>query len=205
MEIIKEDKVDIEKLKSELEQGKTLAYPTETCYGLGCLANIPEAVEKVFGIKKRDKNKAVLVLVPDQTTAKEYLKWNSTLQRLTDKFWPGDLTVVSDLKSNMGLSKLVTSDGTLAVRVSSSPTAKKITEAVDHPLVSTSANISGSSSPYSGTEVKNIYENKDKKPDIIIDGGELDPKPSSTIVKVNGDISVIREGAVEVSQIKEFL
>ena len=77
-----------------LKKGKTMVFPTETSYGLGCDATNQEAVDKIFKIKGRKNDKPLLVVVPNVEMAKKYLVWNDLLEDLSKKYWPGPLTVV---------------------------------------------------------------------------------------------------------------
>jgi len=201
MKIINQQNINKEKIIKELQAGKIIVYPTETCYGIGCRADSSSAVDKLFAIKKRDEDKPVLVLVEDKQAAKKYINWNPRLEKLASTFWPGPLTVVAKVKDSIDLSDKVVSDQTLAIRVSPHKFAQDITKSVDFPLVSTSANISGLDSPYSIAEVEEMYKDKELQPDILIDGGSLDPTPPSTIVDTVGELEIIREGSIPTKKI----
>ncbi len=200
MKIIKQSEIDIAQIVGELKEGKTIVYPTETCYGLGCDATNAEAVEKIFAIKKRQSDKAVLVLVPDVEMVMQYVDWNEQLEELSQKYWPGPLTVVTKVKENTALPKgVLSSDNTLAFRVTEHPFAKELAEFLGKPLVSTSANISSHASPYDIESVLKMFENTDNQPDVIIDAGTLPHRSPSTIVRVeNGELSVLRQGEIVV-------
>ncbi|PSO45042.1 MAG: hypothetical protein BRC22_01580, partial [Parcubacteria group bacterium QH_9_35_7] len=127
--------------------------------------------------------------------------WNPRLEKLANTFWPGPLTVVAKVKDSVDLSNKVVSDQTLAIRVSPHKFTQDITKSVDFPLVSTSANISSLDSPYSIAEVEEMYKDKSPQPDILIDGGSLDPTPPSTIVDTVGELEIIREGSIPTENI----
>ncbi len=80
----------------ELLNGKTLVFPTETSYGLGCDATNQPAVDKIFKIKGRSSDKPLLVVVPAIEMAKKYLIWNELLEKIATRYWPGPLTVVGE-------------------------------------------------------------------------------------------------------------
>jgi len=73
MRIFDQKNCDIPSLVEELKEGKVMAYPTETCYGLGCDATNQAAVSKIFDIKKRQKKKTVLIIVSSIQMAMEYI------------------------------------------------------------------------------------------------------------------------------------
>ena len=166
-----------------LKAGKTLVYPTETVYGLGCDATNQEAVDRVFQIKQRQKDKAVLVLMSDIAMAQKYAQWNPMLEELAEKYWPGPLTVVAKvIDPNMLAKGTIAKDGTAAFRVTSHPVARQMAESLGKPLVSTSANIASMDSPYDIEEVKQMFANAKLQPDIVIDAGVLPDDLPSTIV-----------------------
>mgnify|MGYP000449917285 CR=1 FL=1 len=131
-----------------LRQSKTIVYPTETCYGLGCDATNQKAVDNIFCIKGRNKKKPLLVLVDSIKMAQIYLEWNKKIDDLTKRYWPGALTIVAKVKSNLYLSRGVISDtGFLACRFTDDVFASSIVHALGVPLVSTSANRAGGENP----------------------------------------------------------
>lgn len=196
MEIIKQENLDIGQIVTELKNGATLVYPTETCYGLGCDANNTEALDKIFKIKNRQKNKSVLVLVPDLAMILPYIEWNSTLQNLADKYWPGPMTIVVQTKPECPLIKgVVNEDGTIAFRVTSHHLALEISKKLNSPLVSTSANIAELESPYDIESVLKMFSDSVLQPDFVIDAGTLPHQSPSTVVRVKNDkLEVLRQG-----------
>lgn len=79
-----------------LKHGKVIIFPTETSYGLGCDASNQKAVDRIFKIKKRRSQKALLVIVATMEEAKKYLVWNALAEKLARKYWPGPLTIVGE-------------------------------------------------------------------------------------------------------------
>lgn len=202
MKKISLDSVNIEKIASEIRAGKTIVYPTETCYGLGCDATNAIAVQKVFDIKKRQTEKSVLVVVPNKEMIQRYIPWNEILEKISNLYWPGPLTVVTDVLPNIALPLgVLATDHTIAFRISSHPFVQEITTALNVPLVSTSANITAHKSPYSITEVEEMFEIQTVQPDIVIDGGELPEAMPSTIVRIeNAEMQILRQGAIVISE-----
>lgn len=199
MQITKQNNLSLEEIILALKLGKTIVYPTETCYGLGCDATNTEAVEKIFAIKQREERKSVLVIVSDIEMAKRYVSWSPKIQELADKYWPGPLTIVTDLVNGHEFAPGVIRDRTIAFRVTEHPLAQQMCRLLDGPLVSTSANIAGQESPYDIRSVLTMFEGQPHQPDIIIDGGELPYQNPSTIVKLVGDtIEVLRQGEIVV-------
>lgn len=195
-----------------LKKGQVLIFPTETSYGLGCDATNTKAVARVFKIKERDPQKALLVVVPNVEMAKKYLGWNHLMDKLAGKYWPGPLTVVASyigtiLKTGLGkipseyflAPGVITAEENLAVRVSAHPVLKMLSEKLGRPLVATSANVSTAGNLYDSQEIIKIFAERAEKPDAILDFGELPPTPSTTVVRATrGVIQVLRQGDVKV-------
>lgn len=200
MKIISQSQLNIEEVVQALKQGQTFVYPTETCYGLGADATSDLAVKKLFDIKARPANKPMLMVFPSVETAKEYVVWNSVLDQISAKYWPGPLTVVVSVKENAPISRLLYGeDATIAFRISSHPLVQKITEQLNGPVVSTSANIAGGENPYTLEAVLKSFQENGVQPDMIIDAGNLSIAPPSTIIKIeNEQIQVLRQGEIQV-------
>lgn len=201
MQIIKQKEVNISQLATELKNGKVIVYPTETCYGLGCDATNQKAVDRLFAIKQRQKDKTVLVLVSDLEMAKKYIDLSGKLLNIAQKYWPGPLTIVAPVVSKdvLPIGVINALDNTIAVRVTDNNFANSLCRELGVPLVSTSANIANLESPYDIATILHMYKNEDKKPDIIIDGGTLPRQSPSTIIRAQGDnIEVLRQGEMVV-------
>ena len=198
MKIIKQSEADLESIIIDLKQGKTIVYPTETCYGLGSDATNQSGVEKVFEIKQRQRDKSVLILLPDMSMVGQYVDWTPKLEELSQKYWPGPLTVVAPAKDNLNLADgVVAVDGTVAFRVTDHPFAASLCDALSGPLVSTSANIAAQDSPYDIERVMSMFEGTKVQPDIIIDAGVLPDHAPSTVVRLRGDaMQVLRQGEI---------
>lgn len=184
-----------------IKNGGVIIYPTETTYGIGCDATSQEAVDKIYQIKSRPKDKPVLVLVDSIAMAKKYWQWGDRLEKLTKKYWPGALTIRAH--ANEEGKKLavgvVDADGVIAMRFSSDPIAQKIVELLGCPLVSTSANIFGDNEIYDSRILLETFTGRSVDPDAIIDCGILFFHKPSTLVDVTGDkLKILRQGEVDV-------
>lgn len=200
MRIVKEEDAVIEDIALALCEGKTLVYPTETCYGLGCDARNEPAVARVFEIKNRQKDKPVLVVAADAAMMMEFVVWTPRLERIAQRYWPGALTVVARARAGDKLAQgVLGSDGSIAFRVTSHPLPSALSRALGGPLVSTSANIASLESPYDIESVRAMFESGEHSPDILIDGGVLPHRSPSTVVWVSDSgLQVLRQGDVVV-------
>ncbi len=174
------------------KKGKTVLYPTDTIYGLGCDASNYEAVEKIFEIKKRDKSKSLIVLVDS------FQMLESVVDNIPDMAWEvlkvnkKPLTIIYDNPKNVA-ENVVAADDSLAVRVTNDPLCKAIIARLRKPIVSTSANLSGEPTP---ENLADISDSIKEAVDYIVDLplAHKVRKPSS-IMKIsgNGIVKIIRK------------
>lgn len=194
---------EYERAVKKMKQGGTVIFPTETSYGLGCDATNAEAVAKIFAIKERAVSKSVLIVVDTVSRAQQYIKWNSAIDMIASRYWPGAVTVVGEYKKPFWkqLAPLtVSANGTVAVRVSAHPLVVKMVKALGRPIVATSANPSGAGDIYSAASALATFVSRDPAPDMLVSGGDLVVRPPTTIVSVvNNEIKILRQGEVEIN------
>lgn len=178
-----------------LRMGGVVVFPTETAYGLAADATNLSAVKKIFEIKGREGEKSLPLIASSREMVERYAGIPRGLEKLASRYWPGPLTLV--LPAMGGLAPGVVHNGTVAIRVSSHPVARALSEGLGAPIVSTSANRSGQPTCYSMEEVRAQLGDA---PDLFIDVGLLHPEPPSTIVAVDdyGYPEILRQGAVEI-------
>jgi L-threonylcarbamoyladenylate synthase len=186
---------------SILKQGGIVAFPTDTVYGLGACANIPQAVKRVYQVKERPQNMALPLLLAHTSQISEVAELVPQIAwLLADKFLPGALTIVL-YKSN-SVSDIITAGGkTVAVRVPAHPVPVALAQGLGAPIVGTSANLSGRPSALTAGEV---YSQFGDKIDLVIDGGRCPGGRESTIIDVTGETPVVlREGAISREELKQ--
>ena len=184
-----------------LLQGGVVAYPTETSYALGCDATSSRAIRKIFKLKKREKNKALPVIVGSLKTIVKYALLSKGAIALAEWFMPGPLTLVVEVKKG-ALPPSLGGDG-VAFRISSNSFARALATKLGRPIVSTSANRSGEPSIYSG---KQLIEHYDGKVELIAQAGELKPVRASTIIDLRGDApALLRQGPVAFASVLKEL
>ena len=176
-----------------MQEGGVILYPTDTIWGLGCDATNPDAVRRVYEIKKRADSKAMLVLVDSSVKVDFYVQdvpevaWD--LIELADK----PLTIIYSGARNLAPNLLV-EDGSVGIRVTNEEFSKRLCQQFRKAIVSTSANISGQPSPANYSE---ITEELKSMVDYVVGYRQEEmghPKPSS-IIKLDkgGVIKIIRE------------
>lgn len=176
--------------KLALLAGQTLLLPTDTIYGLSCLANNEQAVRKIFAIKGRPTNKPLICLVNGLKMAQDLADIDAKTKAYLLSIWPGPVTVVLP-----GLNKLpaVVTGGlsTIALRWPLHNWLNKLITLVDQPIISTSANLAGQPPVINLTAVERYFINQ--TPDLVIDAGELNNEPSQIVDGHNlSEIKIIR-------------
>ena len=115
---------DIDRAASLLREGKLVAFPTETVYGLGADATNDQAVAQIFAAKGRPHFNPLIAHVADLETARSIAVFDDQAERLASAFWPGPLTLVLQLRDDAGIAPLVTAGlDTIALRVPDLPLA----------------------------------------------------------------------------------
>ena len=204
MELINTNQVDYCSLSNSIKNGKTICYPTETLYGLGCVIDNDEAIGKLYKIKSREKGKRFSILFKDLNMVEEFCGLNTTERDLIENFMPGPLSMLLKIKNDNSIrGSLVGLNNKINCRVSSHPFVIKLFEFLDVPIISTSANISGKENIFSFKTIYNTFHNL---VDIIIDGGDIEESAGSTIIEINkDDMKLIREGDIKEKEITVFL
>ena len=185
-----------------LRRGGIVAFPTDTIYGLGACADLPQAVERVYRAKGRPHSMALPLLLAHISQISEVASYVPPVAwLLAEKFLPGALTLV--LLKSSSVPDIVTAGGkTVAVRVPAHPVPVALAEGVGKPIVGTSANLSGR--PGSLT-AEGVYCQFGDRVDLVIDGGRCPGGRESTIVDVTGEKPVIlREGAISRQSLEQL-
>jgi L-threonylcarbamoyladenylate synthase len=192
----------IERAASSVRRGDIIAIPTEALYTLIADPMNLHAVGKVFSAKGREIHRSLPLLVSDILMGEDLAKEvNSRFYMLARHFWPGPLTIIVPASAKVPL-KVTGNTGRLAMRQSRSKVANALLEALQQPLISTSANISGQPTCRSGIEVFGMM---DGRLDLVLDGG-LCSGPGSTTVDITEPYwRIIRQGAVGEKEIAACL
>lgn len=181
-------------------QGGVVAFPTETYYGLAVDPFNPEALARLFRLKKRPEQKPVLVLVAELAALPLLVREvPAPFQPLIAAWWPGPLTLIFPALAE--LPQLLTANtGTVGIRISSHPVAQELGKRLPGPLTATSANLSGRPAATSAAEVAAQLGGA---VDYILDGGPTAGGLGSTIVGLAGsEVKLIRVGAIPAASLK---
>lgn len=190
------DKEDLAEALRVLRSGGIIVYPTDTVWGIGCDATNAEAVQKIYRLKQREDSKSMLVLLESEAKLNYYIAevpeaaW--TLLEATDEGVNGltdegvkPLTLIYPGARNIA-PNLLAEDGSIGIRITNEPFTKALCAQLKHPIVSTSANISGHPTAHFYKEIEpEILEGADyvcrfRREDEC-------PHEPSTIIKLNAD------------------
>ncbi|MDB6095990.1 MAG: uncharacterized protein JWM09_268 [Francisellaceae bacterium] len=188
---------------SYLKQGKLVAFPTETVYGLGADANNEQAVKQVFEIKGRPLNHPLIVHIHSIDALGQWaIDIPPEAYKLAQHFWPGPLTLI--LKKHPKVLPIITGfQDTIAIRIPKHPRALELLKSFNGGLVGPSANRYGRISPTSSFAVQ---QELGSKLDYILEGGSCEIGIESTIVQIeNNNINILRLGSISSADISAVL
>lgn len=194
----------IEQAAVLLRQGELVAFPTETVYGLGADALLPESVKQVFTVKGRPSDNPLIVHVADFSMTKQFVEsYHPLTEKIVKNFWPGPLTLIFSIKSD-SLNPVVTGGlSTAAFRMPDNKKTLSLIEETGAPLVGPSANTSGKPSP---TTAMHVYHDLKGKIAGILDDGATQIGVESTVLDLSGDVpTILRPGAVTKEKLEEVL
>ncbi len=182
-----------------LLEGGLVAFPTETVYGLGALADDEAAAARIYRAKGRPSHNPLISHLPDTAAVRALAPvWSDEAEALAARFWPGPLTLVVPRAPSIGRGVCGGLDA-MAVRVPSHPVARALLEAVNRPLAAPSANRSNEISP---TSAAHVLRGLDGRIDLVLDGGPCEVGLESTVVDLCGPRPVIlRPGSVTIEAI----
>ena len=182
-----------------LRQGRLVAFPTETVYGLGGDARRGETVAAIYEAKGRPSFNPLIVHVPSLEAARKIGVFPSEASPFLEGGWPEGLTLVVPLREGSGVSELVTAGlSTVAIRVPVAPVARALLTAFGGPVAAPSANPSGRISP---TSADHVLVGLEGRIAAVLDGGATAAGLESTIVGFeDGAPVVLREGVFQVPE-----
>jgi L-threonylcarbamoyladenylate synthase len=188
----------IQQAISIMMNGGTIAYPTETIYGLGAKYDDKNALKKLYALKQRPLEKTFPIIIGSVEQLSLLAEdVNNTATDLITRFWPGPLTLIFRAKS--GLNSYITSNGKVAVRIPGASFALDLVRAALFPITATSANISGLPPARTAAMIADYFTDN---LDLIIDGGDSPMVVPSTLVDVTKNTALIlREGAINTSRL----
>jgi len=208
------DSKSIKAAAAIINKGGLVAFPTETVYGIACIAQA-DAIKRLDEIKNRPADKYYTVHIADRDDVSKYVPPSSISARggkLLQKAWPGPITVIFELNETDLASQrqllgaevfdLLYNAGTIGLRCPNNIIAEKFLGLASAPVVAPSANISGHPPSVTAGQAE---EQLRGKIEMILDGGPCKYKKSSTVVKIaKNTVNMLREGVVGESEVLEM-
>ena len=185
----------IAQVVSALADGAVIAYPTDTTYGIGCSIFSRKGIERIYQIKQREKKKPFSFICPNLSDVTKYAKVSNYAFKIMNRFLPGPYTFVLDA-TRIVPDLVQTKQKTVGIRIPDNRICLDLVSALGHPLVTTSANLSGEE-PIG--DPGDIFESMNNQLDIIVDGGFLSPDVSSVVSLINDVPTILRRGVGDVS------
>lgn len=184
--------MDLTQAIETLQSGGTILYPTDTIWGIGCDATNPEAVKKIFDIKKREQNKSLIILVESEKRLQDLVDVPEMAWQIID-LSEKPVTIVYENPKNLP-KELLAEDGSIGIRIVKNDYCKKLISKLNKPLVSTSANLSGQKSPMKFSDISEEIKNS---VDYIVEDNQdkVSEFSGSSVIKVwnNNQIKILRE------------
>ena len=195
---------DLQQAAELLRAGETVAFPTDTVFGLGANAQNDTAVQKIYEAKGRPSDKPLILLIHDKAQLQQFVDEVSDVAvKLIETFWPGPLTLVLPLKQNTVSETVTRGMTTIGVRMPNHPVALKLLQLANVPIAAPSANLSGNPSPATAEEVA---ADLDGRIAAIVSGSVCSIGQASTIIDVSSTTPVIlRQGLISAAQLEQIL
>jgi tRNA threonylcarbamoyl adenosine modification protein (Sua5/YciO/YrdC/YwlC family) len=178
-----------------LKQGGVIAYPTDTTYGIGSSIFSKRGIDRIYQLKHREKKKPFSFICADLSEVARYAKVSNYAFKILKRFLPGPYTFVLDASSIVP-DLLTTKQKTVGIRIPANRICLAIVTELGHPIVTTSANLSGEEPIGDPLYIEDVLG---KQLDIVIDGGVLSPDVSSVISLIGDFPAVLRKGIGDVS------
>ena len=180
-----------------LKNGGTVAFPTDTVYGLAAAVSSSETIEALFAIKERPQDRAIAVLLGRiEDLAQVTQNPGPAALELAERFWPGPLTLV--VPKHHGIPANISPRPTIGVRIPDHPVALALLQNTG-PLAVTSANLSGQANTSTAAEV---IAQLGGRIDLVLDGGNTPGGLPSTVVDMTGETpAILREGPISAQQL----
>ncbi|MBW1741894.1 MAG: threonylcarbamoyl-AMP synthase [Deltaproteobacteria bacterium] len=185
----------IRRVAEALKDGATIAYPTDTYYGIGCDLMNRKAAGKIYRLKRRSQKKPFSFICSDLKNISQYAKVSNYAYKTMKRLLPGPYTFV--LEGSKAVPKMMlTAQKTAGIRVPDHPICQALVRELGHPIISTTAKLSQGDIL---NDASAIFDALGAQIDIVIDGGPVGGRPSS-VVSLIGDVpEVIRQGIGDVS------
>lgn len=184
-----------------LKEGKVIAFPTETVYGLGVVYDDKKAYERLVAVKRRPPDKPFTLMLADKEDIEKYAVLNRVSKAIVRELMPGQLTLITKAKEGLPVW-CVSNIGNVGIRVADYDLIRDLIRKTGKPLLVPSANKSGEKP---GTTLEEVQAAFGDELAAIIDGKTISNVPSTIIHIGDTHTEIFREGAIKIEKIKEII
>jgi len=185
----------ISRVVESLKDGRVIAYPTDTTYGIGCSIFCKKSIERIYLMKQRDRRKPFSVICSSLSEISRYANVNNSAFKIIKRYLPGPYTFVFEATREVP-DLLLTRQKTVGIRIPDNRICCDLVAGLGNPIITTSANLSGEE-PEGDPRI--IAETFGSQLDYIIDGGILATEVSSVVSLIGATPEVLRVGLGDVS------
>lgn len=183
-----------------LKKEGLIAFPTETVFGFGVIFDSEEAYKRLINVKRRPPEQPFTLMCADRTDIDEYAYIDERARKLINAYFPGQFTIILKAKENLP-KWVVSKKGMVGIRVPDYEVVQNIIRLVGKPLLVPSANRHGESPLTKSNDVAEVFKNEI---DAVVEGESVSNLPS-TIVIIDKDVKIIREGYISKNDIFKVL
>ncbi|MGO8969989.1 MAG: L-threonylcarbamoyladenylate synthase [Myxococcaceae bacterium] len=180
----------IERAARALADGELIAYPTDSCYALGCDAHSKRAVERLYALKGRDHRKPFALLVPDLSDVARYAIVSNFAYRVLRQHTPGAFTFVLPA-TRLVPELLLNKQKQVGIRVPAAPVATALAAALEGPLVTTTASAETGEPLADPRDIKERYGHALA---LVLDAGLQEGHPSTVVSLLDDQVDILRQG-----------
>ena len=184
-----------------LQEGKVIAFPTETVYGLGVIYDSKEAYDVLVTVKRRPPDKPFTLMLADLEDVEKYAVLNKVSEAIVKNFMPGQITMITKAKPGLP-SWCVSNVGNVGIRIADYDLIRDLIRNTGKPLLVPSANKSGEQPGTTAQEV--LYAFGDELA-AIVDGKTISKTPSTIVLVQDKFTEIFREGAIKIEDIKKVI
>ena len=185
----------ISRVVESLKDGRVIAYPTDTTYGIGCSIFCKKSIEKIYLMKQRDRRKPFSVICSSLSEISQYARVSNSAFKIIKRYLPGPYTFVFEATREVP-DLLLTRQKTVGIRIPDNRICSDLVTALGNPIITTSANLSGEEPE---GDPRRIADTFGSQLDFVIDGGILATDVSSVVNLIGAVPEVLRIGLGDVS------
>jgi L-threonylcarbamoyladenylate synthase len=192
---------ELEEAAKLLREGKVIAFPTETVYGLGVVYDNKDAYDTLVAVKRRPPDKPFTLMLADVEDVEKYADLNKVSRALMKEFMPGQFTLITKAKPGLP-SWCVSSTGNIGIRIADYDLIRNLIRKTEKPLLVPSANKSGEKP---GTTAYEVVETFGEELAAVVDGKTVTNVPSTIVLVEDKFTQILREGAIKIEDIKRVV